>query len=99
MTLQQEITEMSRASVLRLAVAVTAVATTIVGQGTTTTDQALHYKDETLPIEARVKDLLGRMTLDEKIGQLVQADSNWLEIPHVSKFFLGSVLSGGDSEV
>ena len=29
------------------------------------------YKDASQPIEARVNDLLGRMTLDEKIGQLV----------------------------
>ena len=28
------------------------------------------YKDPALPVEARVKDLLERMTLDEKIGQL-----------------------------
>jgi beta-glucosidase len=29
------------------------------------------YKDASQPIEARVNDLLGRMTLEEKIGQLV----------------------------
>jgi len=28
------------------------------------------YKDPSLPIDARVKDLLGRMTLDEKVAQL-----------------------------
>jgi beta-glucosidase len=28
------------------------------------------YKDETAPIDARVKDLLGRMTLEEKVAQL-----------------------------
>ena len=28
------------------------------------------YQDAALPVEARVKDLLARMTLDEKIGQL-----------------------------
>jgi beta-glucosidase len=31
------------------------------------------YEDPAQPIEARVADLLGRMTLDEKIGQLFQA--------------------------
>lgn len=61
--------------------------------------QALPYKDPKLPVEARVKDLLGRMTLDEKVGQLVQGDSNWLKLPDVSRLYLGSVLSGGDSEV
>ena len=28
------------------------------------------YKDATLPVEKRVDDLLGRMTLDEKIAQM-----------------------------
>ena len=28
------------------------------------------YRDRTLPIDARVKDLLGRMTLEEKFWQL-----------------------------
>ena len=40
------------------------------------------------------------MTLDEKIGQMTQVDSKAL-INHkgdVAKYFLGSVLSGGDSD-
>jgi beta-glucosidase len=38
------------------------------------------------------------MTLDEKIGQMVQVDSNALhDKADVKKYFLGSVLSGGDS--
>src|SRR5690349_11216817 len=32
------------------------------------------YRNRTLPVEKRVDDLLGRMTLDEKIGQMTQAD-------------------------
>ena len=31
------------------------------------------YKDNTQPIEERIADLLGRMTLEEKIGQINQA--------------------------
>ncbi|PWU14045.1 MAG: beta-glucosidase [Verrucomicrobia bacterium] len=39
------------------------------------------------------------MTLDEKIGQMVQVDSNALkDKADVKKFFLGSVLSGGGSD-
>ncbi|KAF3932214.1 Beta-glucosidase [Dactylellina cionopaga] len=39
------------------------------------------YKDASASIEDRVADLLPRMTLDEKIGQLMQGDmSNWLNI-------------------
>jgi beta-glucosidase len=30
----------------------------------------LIYKDSTAPVESRVKDLLGRMTLEEKLRQI-----------------------------
>jgi beta-glucosidase len=43
--------------------------------------------------------LLARMTLEEKIGQMVQVDSAALkEKADVKKYFLGSVLSGGGSD-
>jgi beta-glucosidase len=46
-----------------------------------------------------VKALLAKMTLDEKIGQMVQADSLALADPgDVAKYFMGSVLSGGNSD-
>ena len=45
-----------------------------------------------------IETLLGRMTLDEKIGQMTQVDRNALETPHdVTEFFLGSILNGGNS--
>src|SRR5262249_766960 len=48
---------------------------------------------------ARVDALLQQMTLDEKIGQMVQADMNALtNKSDVQKYFLGSVLSGGSSD-
>lgn len=34
----------------------------------------LKYKDPKQPVATRVKDLLSRMTLEEKIGQMVQID-------------------------
>ena len=50
-------------------------------------------------VERRANDLLARMTLDEKIGQMTQADSGSLKDPaDVARLLLGSVLSGGDSE-
>lgn len=50
-------------------------------------------------IEKKVKDLLSKMTLDEKVGQMTQADMNALVDPaDVEKYFLGSVLSGGGSD-
>ena len=86
-------------SVIRLAVGAATVVVLAVGQGAQPLGQDVAYKDPKLPVEARVKDLIGRMTLDEKVGQMVQADSDALKIPDVSKYFLGSVLSGGDSEI
>jgi beta-glucosidase len=49
--------------------------------------------------DQQVDALLARMTLDEKIGQMVQVDSGALkDKTGVQKYFLGSVLSGGDSD-
>jgi beta-glucosidase len=51
-------------------------------------------------IDAKVDALLKQMTLDEKIGQMTQVDSEAL-VNHkgdVGKYFLGSVLSGGGSD-
>ena len=86
-------------SVICLAMGAAATFVLAMGQGAQTFGQAFAYKDAKLPVEARVRDLIGRMTLDEKVGQMVQADSDALEISDVSKYFLGSVLSGGGSEV
>lgn len=37
------------------------------------------YKDASQPVEARVQDLLSRMTIEEKMAQLMQGDiSNWI---------------------
>lgn len=37
-------------------------------------EKHMRYKDPKQPVAARVQDLLGRMTLEEKIGQMVQID-------------------------
>jgi beta-glucosidase len=47
---------------------------------------------------AKANALLAKMSLDEKIGQMVQADSGVLKTPaEVRKYFMGSVFSGADS--
>ncbi len=46
-------------------------------------------------VEARVADLLARMTLREKIGQMTQAEKNSVTPDEVRRYGLGSVLSGG----
>jgi beta-glucosidase len=49
--------------------------------------------------DAKVRALLSRMTLEEKIGQMIQANSASLKDPaDVENLFLGSVLSGGSSD-
>jgi beta-glucosidase len=49
--------------------------------------------------EKRVDALLAQMTLDEKIGQMVQVDSDALTNKNdIRTYFIGSVLSGGDSD-
>jgi beta-glucosidase len=46
----------------------------------------------------KVEQLLSRMTLEEKIGQMTQVDSSYLKTPDdITKYFIGSVLSGGNS--
>src|SRR5450756_1182838 len=48
---------------------------------------------------SKVEALLAKMTLDEKIGQMVQVDSGALkDISDVQKYCIGSVLSGGSSD-
>src|SRR5690606_22122864 len=47
--------------------------------------------------EARIAELLERMTLEEKIGQLVQADLCCVTPDDVRRYNLGSVLNGGNS--
>ncbi|GFY98019.1 glycosyl hydrolase family protein [Actinidia rufa] len=57
----------------------------------------MKYKDPKQPINARIKDLLKRMTLEEKIGQMSQIDRTVASEEVMKKYFLGSVLSGGGS--
>ena len=46
-------------------------------------------------IEAKVAALLARMTLEQKVGQMVQADIRSVTPDDVRKYRLGSVLNGG----
>ncbi|WP_225801231.1 glycoside hydrolase family 3 N-terminal domain-containing protein [Streptomyces sp. NK15101] len=58
----------------------------------------LPYLDKRLPVKKRVADLLSRMTLREKAGQMTQAERNALRSPgDIAGHGLGSLLSGGGS--
>jgi beta-glucosidase len=48
-------------------------------------------------IDARVADLLSRMTVEEKVGQTIQADIGSATPADVQKYRLGSILDGGSS--
>lgn len=49
--------------------------------------------------DARARALVKRMTLAEKVGQMTQADQQFIrDKADVENLFLGSVLSGGDSD-
>ncbi|MET9010091.1 glycoside hydrolase family 3 N-terminal domain-containing protein [Streptomyces olivaceoviridis] len=60
----------------------------------------LPYQDPSAPVPDRVSDLLARMTLDDKLGQMTQIEKDAL-VPQsdLAAYRIGSVLSGGDSTV
>src|SRR3954471_3805658 len=62
-----------------------------------TMGQAPPYKDASQPVAARVNDLLARMSLDEKIGQMTQAERNVVTPNDLATYGVGSLLSGGGS--
>jgi len=48
-------------------------------------------------IEARIDKILARMTVEEKVGQIIQADISAVTPEDVRKYKLGSTLAGGNS--
>ncbi len=59
----------------------------------------LPYMDKNLDTEARVKDLLKRMTLEEKIGQMMLVERASVKNPEdISNYGIGALLSGMGSK-
>ncbi len=58
-------------------------------------------KFEPLPldpkIEAQIDEILPKLTLEQKVGQVIQADNASITPEEVKKYRLGSILSGGNS--
>ena len=48
-------------------------------------------------IEAQIDEILPKLTLEQKVGQVIQADNGSVTPEEVKKYRLGSVLSGGNS--
>ncbi|MGW2777498.1 glycoside hydrolase family 3 protein [Streptomyces olivaceoviridis] len=58
----------------------------------------LPYLNAKLPVKKRVADLLSRMSLAEKAGQMTQAERGAMTQPNdIAAYALGSLLSGGGS--
>ena len=48
-------------------------------------------------IEARIDGILPKLTLEQKVGQVIQGDNEFVTPEDVRKYRLGAVLSGGNS--
>ncbi len=58
-------------------------------------EQSPVYLDSQAPAETRAADLLARMTLEEKIGQMTQVEKNSIHPEAITRLHIGSLLSGG----
>ncbi|WP_263730416.1 glycoside hydrolase family 3 N-terminal domain-containing protein [Cellulomonas sp. SG140] len=61
--------------------------------------EPLPYQDPTLAVPARVADLLARMTLPEKVGQMLQLNAKDGVEPLVRDFHVGSILHASPANV
>jgi beta-glucosidase len=55
------------------------------------------YRDPHLSVQDRVDDLLDRMSLDDKLGQMTQPERRYISPAEVTRYRIGSVLSSGGS--
>lgn len=56
-------------------------------------EATMPYKNPDLPVEERIADLLGRMTLEEKVGQMMQLDARSADLDElIVNKHVGSVL-------
>lgn len=57
----------------------------------------MKFRDPQQPLSKRIRDLINRMTLEEKIGQMVQLDRAAATAEIMRDYSIGSLLSGGGS--
>ncbi|KAL5708856.1 beta-glucosidase [Ranunculus cassubicifolius] len=60
-------------------------------------EEHMAYKNSKHPLGVRIRDLMKRMTLEEKIGQMTQIERMNATADVMKNYFIGSVLSGGGS--
>ena len=87
------------ASATVVALAAVVVASGVLAGGSGAASRTLPYENAKLPVRVRVADLLSRMTLEEKVGQMAQAErgSIYDDATPITTWKVGSVLSGGGS--
>lgn len=76
---------------------VAASALTIVDGPVRATAGTVAYLDEARSVTDRVDDLLDRMSPDDKIGQMIQAERRSVRPGDLTRYRIGSVLSSGGS--
>ena len=60
-------------------------------------DTSQRVADINADVETRVQSILQEMSLEQKVGQMVQGEIKWVSASDVTKYHLGSVLNGGGS--
>jgi beta-glucosidase len=85
---------------IRLAVACALACAALCASAAPQLDAWPHIRSAIAPdaaLEACVRDIVGRMTLAQKIGQMTQAELKAVTPDDVRTYYLGSVLNGGGS--
>ena len=54
-------------------------------------------EDSKMTIESRIQEIMKDMTIEQKVGQMVQGEIKWIKPGDVSNYHLGSILNGGGS--
>lgn len=49
----------------------------------------MKYKDPKQPLDTRIRDLINRMTLEEKVGQMAMVDRKFVSADVIKKYFIG----------
>ncbi len=80
---------------LMLVLALTSCRSTVVPTPAEEAEAVPSYLDPSQPVSVRVDDLLSRMTLEEKIGQMTQVEKNSIAAGDITEYAIGSILSGG----
>jgi len=93
---------LSEVCYLRVYISIIILAISTCADPPTENGDEMIYNDPTRPVEERVEDLLSRMTLAEKIGQMTLVErtafqSNRNTLDDIKTYFIGAVLSGGGS--